>query len=1308
MNIVTCFKESGFPLLPEITIKNEQNQVVVRKVPADGEFAKFGVKEGDVIESVNGISFKGFDNNKVFSTLSVLTGDLTIVFGAGVKESVAKSKRKPKENSINSAAVIKEEPVNDRTKISEIKVEKEPKPTSKRKKATTSQNSVNNSPNETNIDNEHESILDNSKKRKSARGKGKKEVVLEKSKEEVAPSTSLEECPECDQKFSGIEALSEHYTEVHTVISEEDDATPLPPVSPVKKNKRKSSKRESIKSETISVSEHFTQNELLMEKPRAQELGNDNGLTVQTKDGSQKTEEIQQLHDKMKSMKDKFANFKKDRIELVELKKKMESNRDLEISLKSLKDEVDKKYQEMSDLKSMVLNTENQLENERVANKKEKDRNRALADEIKKLKKNQIELLNKFKESESKNREYIAKECMEVDETNDKTEQLKEMEKEILFLNSKVDQLSLENDSLVEETLKVARKEKEVLQNTIDEKIIEVESLKNEKSLSKMKIRSLEKGMDAFKTNAQEIQTKIASMNTERESENQELKDTVETQNNKIQECEKELKISNEKVHKYKRDVSKLLEKISRKEDVIDGLMKDKKVVDDDGTKKELTEKKLKTYQDTILQKSGIISKLEEENQKLLKEKIENLPLTEEKKKCRFLEDNLRKIERQNRELNEKFRIIEIENEDKKIKVKIEHHQDVIKTNEIDNKLQELEKESAIYEQKIQKLTSEKENLEETLKNSTMEVEEKNLLNILKSDVKTLEATNELNLEKIISLEMGNEKYKSSKKDVDIVTLQEGIRDLERETEEFKLKYKDLEDENRDTLNDQMKNLTAMVHLKEKYAKLKEKKRELKDDFEEQNKIMEKLQAKNKILHKEVGHMSQLQVELKSLKQKIGSKTDQPEIVVEDVQLVSKWDRNDASDSSSDEQGDDEDWKFVNDTIEEIIDKTDQKKSFSDVSDDENDFDTTKFIELAKNKASEKEALATEPDNVILRLNNTPKVNATVRKAISDLLETKETENEREHKKVPNEDLDIRRTFGDKLVDRFSLNVKNNRKVIDEKVDRRVENGRVYPEAGRQYERNSKFSRRGRDVDVRHERERIFKGPYRRERNYNERNSFKSTRYYPNGSYSNFKAAERDKDAREPRERKVLLPSPSPYQNKPSHERRNVNDPRRWRQEVSYGPRQNFMTGEKPLPNDRNFSKLEQAETQTAKILQNESRTERSPSMDKPSTSTVNKSYNAANLVCRDEDALKANEVVDINAQIKNIRNTQTEAKFEERNVDLTENYESDQQLKKHSLEDGEIQDILSRKRLKTDPLSPSIIPKFRLSKESRSEIRSL
>merc|ERR1719318_2456658 len=322
----------------------------------------------------------------------------------------------------------------------------------------------------------------------------------------------------------------------------------------------------------------------------------------------------------------------------------MESNKDLENSLKGLKDEVDKKYKEMSDMKNMVLNAEKKLENEKRLNKKEKDRNKALTDEIKKLKGNQSEFQKKMKDLEIKNREYLAKECKEVDANNENDEKFKEMEEEVVLLNKKVEQLSKENDSLVEETMRKVQKEKEVLQNAIDEKIIEVDELKNDKSLGKMKIRNLEKQMEsfksnaekqieAFKSNAQEIQLKIASMTTDQESANKNLQEMVETQTKKVTELENDLKVSNEKVIKYKREVSKLLEKISRKEDVIDGLMKEKKEANDDDMKKEQIEKKVKTFQETILQKSGIISKLEEENQKLLKEKIDNLPLNEEKKK---------------------------------------------------------------------------------------------------------------------------------------------------------------------------------------------------------------------------------------------------------------------------------------------------------------------------------------------------------------------------------------------------------------------------------------------------------------------------------------------------------------------------------------------------------------------------------------------------------------------------------------------------------------------------------------------------
>merc|ERR1712098_491886 len=136
-----------------------------------------------------------------------------------------------------------------------------------------------------------------------------------------------------------------------------------------------------------------------------------------------------------------------------------------------------------------------------------------------------------------------------------------------------------------------------------------------------------DKQMEAFKLNTVEIQNKIASMSTSHEVQSKEIVD-----------LEQQLKASNEKVVKYKGDVTKLMEKISRKEDVIEELQKEKKEVDDDQSKKDQMEKKLKTYQDIILQKSGQISKLEDENQKLLKEKLENIPFMEEKKKSRLLE----------------------------------------------------------------------------------------------------------------------------------------------------------------------------------------------------------------------------------------------------------------------------------------------------------------------------------------------------------------------------------------------------------------------------------------------------------------------------------------------------------------------------------------------------------------------------------------------------------------------------------------------------------------------------------------------
>ena len=140
---VTCFKESQFPLLPEVTIKNEGN-VFVRDVPEGGVFAKAGVKDGDVIVSVNDHPFENISSPDMFRLLSAITGDVTIVTRSqgesGKKETRAM--------------------------------------------------------------------------RSSQRNKGKDGATLaEKAKIQEARGES---CPNCDQKFPSISAVSSHFTEVHS------------------------------------------------------------------------------------------------------------------------------------------------------------------------------------------------------------------------------------------------------------------------------------------------------------------------------------------------------------------------------------------------------------------------------------------------------------------------------------------------------------------------------------------------------------------------------------------------------------------------------------------------------------------------------------------------------------------------------------------------------------------------------------------------------------------------------------------------------------------------------------------------------------------------------------------------------------------------------------------------------------------------------------------------------------------------------------------------------------------------------------
>merc|ERR1712013_383979 len=286
--------------------------------------------------------------------------------------------------------------------------------------------------------------------------------------------------------------------------------------------------------------------------------------------------------------------------------------------------------------KNMIEKLEERLEKEQELNKKENDRSKVLADERKRLNKNEKDLKKQLSESVDRNKEYIAKECKEVDANNELKERLEEMEEENMNLTKKV-QINRESE-------RISQEEKDKLQNIIDVKIVEMEKLNNEKTSNKLKIRELEKEVEdikaitehqkeALEKSAEEIHNKKASA----------MENDI-----RIRTLEKDLNASSEKVVKYKGDISKLMEKISRKEDVIEELQKEKKEVDNSVFKKDQMEKKLKTYQETILQKSGLISKLEDENQKLLKEKIENLPFVEEKRKSTLLLERALAAERQN------------------------------------------------------------------------------------------------------------------------------------------------------------------------------------------------------------------------------------------------------------------------------------------------------------------------------------------------------------------------------------------------------------------------------------------------------------------------------------------------------------------------------------------------------------------------------------------------------------------------------------------------------------------------------------
>jgi len=1271
MITVTCFKESAFPLLPEITIKNEQTKWVVTKVPENGEFAKSGVKEGDAIESVNGIRFEGMDNNKVFGALSVLTGTVKIVFHS---DSAPKNKTKRKRKEIENGPKIRKGKVEEppvfksskkeaegasytkRTKKEEISLpevtqeqfevqtrvasstpisKKEFKSTSKRKNVIDVDKALKDEPIVNPLGNldakETESAPVSSRRsKKEKKNKNEGQPILSK---ELPLHSALEECPECDMKFNSLTLLSEHYTSAHTIIGPTEESEEEQGGDDARSAKAKPMQRIGKSAPKIVEEERVEQRD-------AKSVKNKVLKKEKIKDTDHAVKEIDLLS-KLKEMQEQNEVFKNDRAELNELKRKLEANIDLENKLKGL-DQMNKNFHEM---KNMIGKLEERLENEQDLNKREKDRSKVLSDEIKRLKKNENDLKNQLTESDNRNKDYIAKECKEVDANNELRERLKEMEEENIILNKKV-QMNRETESN-------SQAEKDQLQNIIDDKIVEMDKLINEKTSSKLKLRDLEiqnenlKGIteqqkEALESCAEEIQNKKASL----------MEKDI-----KIRTLENVSNASNEKVVKYKGDVSKLMEKISRKEDVIEELQKEKKEVDSSVLKKDQLEKKLKTYQETILQKSGLISKLEDENQKLLKEKIENLPFMEEKKKSTMLQEKVLAAERQNRELikkHEEEKAIRINKENK------ERQEDIQKNNEFESRLQDLKKD---YENKVEKLTKEKERLEDILQSSTMEAEEKNLLNILKSDVKTLEASNDQHLEKIVSLQMENANLKGKKDGGgDVESLQKEMKILEKYNEDLEVKCEKLENENKESLDDQMHTLKRMEALTEKYEALKSKKKGLKEDLKDQEQKIEKLKAKNKALRNDVSHMTQLQVELKTLKQQMGNNTEKIEMVEEVISRKSKWD---STDDSSDER-DTEHWKLVNHALDEVVAKKDKNIPVSDVSDNEADFfDSSEMIKLAKTKASANDSFAPNADG-----SNSSQLPVVVTEPTLKEMECM-TSPELKEKEVmtatPKEKESLKKVIFDNLdkkdpyIRKSSNGFKDNESI--ERNGPSGEIGRSYPESKRGYgkERRSRRREGNRDRDIRGYGNRSYKGGYERD--------FDTSRL---GGYSNYfkkRYPYRDVDTR----------SSTKGRSKPESLTRTSNDQRKWIEELTGFGLKSSLKSEVFSVSGHNST--------TDKV----GTFERSSSTEKPSTSTV-------------DSKMSPPAPGDVSSRLKRTR-LQTESNFEKRNIILTEPREDS----KLYLEEGELDDgPFVSKKIKTSESFPNSLPNFKTNRTFNQDTRSL
>ena len=409
-----------------------------------------------------------------------------------------------------------------------------------------------------------------------------------------------------------------------------------------------------------------------------------------------KDEKIRKLSENISTITSKFEELKNDRSELV---KSMKTNVELIEKLKVVTSALGERDEKIEELK---------------AASQAADASSSFIGDLKRMRLQMMNQNKKVVDLEIKLKEYVAKESKIENEMAEKDAKIKQLLTTQKNAKPKADDLN--------SVLKL-KKENEALRSTIDEKGSEIEQLEAEKANIEEVVTSLKTQVTTFQDFSFQMNSKIEIIENEKETK-------ISAQENRIKEVEKQNVDLKDKASKYKTEVEKTKEKLMKKESKIYDLKKELKT-------EKTKENKKSPENETLKHKDTLIDQLEIENNKLLRQNLDNLPLVAEKAKSRNLEEQIRNLERERRKTADVVR---------ESKEKIE------KVQNLEEKLKELEKETENYSEKVLNLEIEKKSLEEKV----MRDEDRNLLEFLKVEMKSLTAANEANVAKIAVLEKDN------------------------------------------------------------------------------------------------------------------------------------------------------------------------------------------------------------------------------------------------------------------------------------------------------------------------------------------------------------------------------------------------------------------------------------------------------------------------------------------------------------------------------------------------------------------------